>query len=235
MKQRQLQSYSLKRNPKVLTKYNDFMFWKFFKVSVWLLGFNNTKLHPSFLKLATRIQNLKRCSGTTLAVQYLKECLRLCQKTLGGEVTRSNQEPRVAIRRGLPLIIPGDLRLLMESKDARVIKLVLTGLSVFRVMPAAPKLKLGTITAPHTGLVKTLPEVALVMPWAETFITSHAYFRPKRSIFTVGRQLLTLTTAGPNSKIQLVGYPVDAKAFAENPTILGHFKKFALLTSCQDL
>nr|UTQ48829.1 RNA-dependent RNA polymerase [Monilinia fructicola mitovirus 12] len=233
---RQQQSHSIKRNPRVLTKYNEFMFWKFFKVSVWLLGFNNSNLHPSFMKLARRISDLKVKSGTTMAVQYLKESLRLCQKTLGGESPRSSSEPRVAVRRGLPLIIPGDLRLLMESKDARVIKLVLTGLSVFRVMPAAPKLKLSTITDSHSGLVKTLPEIALVLPWVENFAKcSQTYFRPKRSIFTVGRQLLTLTTAGPNSKNQLVGYPIDAKAFNENPTILGHFKSFALLTNCRDL
>jgi hypothetical protein len=98
-----------------------------------------------------------------MCVQYLKESLRLCQKTLGGEVARSSSEPRVAIRRGLPLIIPGDLRLRMEAKDLRVIKLVLTGLSVFRVMPAAPKLNLETITSPHSGLVTTFPEVDLIM------------------------------------------------------------------------
>nr|QHJ68502.1 RNA-dependent RNA polymerase [Botrytis cinerea mitovirus 6] len=237
MEKQSLSSNKQKWSSKELTKYNEFMFWKFFKVSVWLLGFNNSKLHPSFLKLATRIQNLKRDSGTTLAVQYLKECLRLCQKTLGGESTRSLSEPRVAIRRGLPLIIPGDLRLLMESKDARVIKLVLTGLSVFRVMPAAPKLKLGSITDPHSGLVKTFPEVPQVMLWVQnSFINNfETYFRPKKSLFTTGRSLLTLTTAGPNSKNQLVGYPIDALAFKENPTVLGHFKKLSLLTNCRDL
>jgi hypothetical protein len=54
-------------------------------------------------------------------------------------------------------------------------------------------------------------------------------------VFTVARSLLTLTTAGPNSKIQLVGYPIDAKAFIENPTLYEHFKKFSLLSNCSSL
>jgi len=50
----------------------------------------------------------------------------------------------------------------MEAKDPKIIKVVLTIISIFRVIPAYPKLKLETITNPHKGLVTTLPEVSLV-------------------------------------------------------------------------
>jgi hypothetical protein len=93
----------------------------------------------------------------------LKESLRLCQKALAGEPTTIVSDCRIAVRRGLPLIIPGDLRLLMEAKDPVVIKVVLTMLSVFRIIPSTPKLKLETITSPFSGISKTLPEVNLIM------------------------------------------------------------------------
>jgi hypothetical protein len=59
-----------------------------------------------------------RCvNGSTFSVKYLKEAFRLTTKTLAGEHPRSSYEPRVATRRGLPLIIPGSLRLKIEGKD----------------------------------------------------------------------------------------------------------------------
>jgi len=166
------------------------------------------------MKLAQRIERLYRTNGTTFTVQYLKECLRLCQKTLGGEHCSSVQEPRVAIRRGLPLIIPGVLRLEIEKKSRIVIKIVLTVLSVFRVMSAAPKIKLETITSPFSGSVTTLPEVDLIVHEIKRFFGPKAkkYFVTDKGPHHVGRSLLTLTTAGPNQRSQILGYPVDALA-----------------------
>lgn len=129
-------------------------------------------------------------------------------KTLAGEDVISSQEPRVAIRRGLPLIIPGVLRLQIEGRNQKVIKGVLTILSVYRVMKSRPKLKLETITLPHSGVVKTLPELTIISQWIKPFIGKIAEKTP----YTVRRKLKLLTTAGPNSSLQLVGYPIDAIA-----------------------
>jgi len=166
------------------------------------------------MKLVQRIERLYRANGTTFTVQYLKECLRLCQKTLGGEQVSSSQEPRVAIRRGLPLIIPGVLRLEIEKKSRVVIKIVLTLLSVFRVMSAAPKIKLETITSPFTGMVTTLPEIDLIVHQVKKFYGPKAtkYFITDRGPHDASRSLLTLTTAGPNQRNQIIGYPIDALA-----------------------
>lgn len=138
-------------------------------------------------------------------------------KTLGGEVTLSSQEPRVATRRGLPLIIPGALRLLIEAGDPVIIRVVFTVLSVYRVIPAYPKLKLGTITSPFSGVYKDLPELDLVLPLLErnSFLNNfikEKYFKVATGPFTVGRSLRLLTSAGPNSGTQLFGYAIDAFA-----------------------
>jgi hypothetical protein len=179
-----------------------------------------------------------KLSGMTFTCQYLKECVRLCQKRIAGEHTQSSDEPRVAICRGLPLIIPGDLRLRMEAKDLRIIKVVLTVLSVFRVMPAAPKLKLETITSPFKGVFKTTPEIISVVQQLKlSFIDKKTkeYFDADRSPFVVRRRLITLTTAGPNHKNQLLGYPLDALALTRNPKLLKAFTVFAINTNCQGL
>lgn len=136
-------------------------------------------------------------------------------KSLGGEVTQSSSEPRVASRRGLPLIIPGALRLLIEAGEPKIIRVVFTILSVYRVIPAYPKLKLGTITSPHSGVIKDLPELDLVLPLlkANNFVSSYLqdkYFKVATGPFTVGRSLRLLTSAGPNSSNQLFGYAIDA-------------------------
>lgn len=144
-------------------------------------------------------------------------------KTLAGERPEPSKEVRVSMRRGLPLIIPGSLRLLIEAKDTSIIKYTLTMLSVFRAIPAFPKLKLETITSPSTGVLKTLPELGLAFRSLETFLKgnlSNSYFRQDISLFTVGRDLVRSTSAGPNHKLQLVAYPTDALAFAEKPDLL---------------
>jgi len=138
-------------------------------------------------------------------------------KSLGGEVTQSSSEPRVASRRGLPLIIPGALRLLIEAGEPKIIRVVFTILSVYRVIPAYPKLKLGTITSPHSGVIKDLPEIDLVLPLLKVnnFVNNYLqdkYFKVATGPFTVGRSLRLLTSAGPNSSNQLFGYAIDAFA-----------------------
>lgn len=162
-------------------------------------------------------------SGKSFTISYLKEAHRLTMKTLAGESTEPG-EVRVAMRRGLPLIIPGSLRLLIEAKDTRIIKYVLTMLSVFRVIPSYPKLKLETITSPHKGLVKTLPEMGLAFRILENkFLQGNLmkqYFRQDISLFTVGRPLYRSTSAGPNSRSSLLGFPLDAFAFELNPNLI---------------
>jgi hypothetical protein len=156
--------------PKSFVSFSIKAYWKFFWVSVWLLARNHQNSVPSLKKLAIRIERLLKLSGFSFSVQYLKEVYRLTTKTLAGEQVEPDLMVRVAMRRGLPLIIPGDLRLLMEAKDPVIIKLVLTIVSIFRVIPAYPKLKLETITAPFKGLMTSTPELSLVFKDLENLV-----------------------------------------------------------------
>jgi hypothetical protein len=182
-----------------------------------------------------RIQKLVKLSGLTFTVQYLKECLRLVQKAIANEPAQSSDEPRVATRRGLPLIIPGELRISIEKGDLRVTKLVLTVLSVFRVMPAFPKLKLETITGPFKGVFKTTPEIIPVCSQIKSRFKIPRYFVTDKSSHVRWTPLLTLTTAGPNHRSQLLGYPLDALALSQDPNLLKVYTIFAMKTGCQDL
>lgn len=110
------------------------------------------------LELSNRIDSLWRHNGDDFTVTYLKEAHRLFVKAISGQPESCKTCPRLATRRGLPLIIPGSLRLRIEAGELDVIKLVLTLLSVFRVMRAKSKLKLETITAPFKGVATILPD-----------------------------------------------------------------------------
>ncbi|WAK72409.1 MAG: RNA-dependent RNA polymerase [Bremia lactucae associated mitovirus 1] len=217
------------------------MYFKFIRISVWLLGYSHSNVSLSIRKLSLRIEKLVKLSGMTFTCQYLKECLRLCQKHVANEVTTSSSEPRVATRRGLPLIIPGELRLLLEKegRDPKLVKLVLTILSAFRVMPAQPKLRLETITSPFSGLYKTTQEIIPVISMVKNnflpFKGKGSYFYMDTSPNIEGRALLNLTTAGPNHKCQLLGFPLDALAFTRNPKLLKAFNTLCVFTKHQDI
>lgn len=225
---------------KKFTKFSVKKLYNLINVSVWLFRMRHTTIHTESLRLGRRIEHLLTVNGPTFTVLYLKEAHRLMSKTLGGESVRSSNEPRVASRRGLPLIIPGYLRLQIEAKEISVIRLVFTILTVYRVIPAYPKLKLGTITSPFSGLVKTLPELTQVLPFLEQygFLTPRVrskYFGKADGPFTVWRRMKLLTSAGPNSRNQLLGYAIDAFAWRNNPVLLETFRKFALLTNSKDV
>jgi len=110
--------------------------------------------------LGKRIIYLQEHNGPKKTVAYLKECLRLLQHFMAGSPTSTPQkdgEVRVKSRRGLPTIIPGSLRLLIEAKEPNVIRVISTILSIFRIIKYPGQLKLQTITDPFKGMSSTLP------------------------------------------------------------------------------
>jgi hypothetical protein len=108
--------------------------------------------------MITSIKNLTAKNGTVFAVLYLKEAHRLFMKSLAGQPEKCETLIRVATRRGLPLIIPGSLRLLIESGDLVSIRLVGSILSIYRVLKVKANLKINTITDVFTGSSQTLPD-----------------------------------------------------------------------------
>lgn len=101
----------------------------------------------------------------------------------------------ISIVRGIPTIIPGNLRLLMHSRDLSVIRGVLSLLSVFRIMKIPSTLKLESITGPFTGLDSTLPKYELIK--IKQVLPVFPQIRPIK--------LKLLRSAGPNCKVSMLG------------------------------
>lgn len=113
-------------------------------------------------------------------------------------------------------------------------------LTVYRTMTSTPKLRLGTITDPFSGNLKTTGEIKPIMQYViKNFFSAKAekIFRghEDKSPFIVGRNLLVLTTAGPNVSNQLTGYPLDSKIYENNPVLLKAYLILSKYLKCQDL
>jgi len=82
---------------------------------------------------------------------YLKECLRIVHHFIAGTLVHLSEGIPVDLTGGLPRMIPGPLRSKLRLKDPKSIRVVLTVLSVFRVIDIKGQLKLSTITDPFKG------------------------------------------------------------------------------------
>jgi hypothetical protein len=122
-------------------------------------------------------------------VLYLKECHRLTMKCLSGQ-SEVSKLMRVATRRGLPLIIPGTLRLLIEKEDVPTIRVVLTILSMYRIITIPGVVKISTITSPFNGLSEVLLKDEIKAALSQLEWTKVRFKRNAR--------LLQSVTSGPN-------------------------------------
>lgn len=156
-----------------------------------------------------------------MTVQYLKGAKLLLDHYVSGNPTRimaRDGEVRIASLHGLPLIVPKSIRHLIMVMDHSTIKVVQAILSVFRVLPAKPILKLSTITDPFSGLTTKLNWNKI----AEVWLT---HFEPIRGINPKGlSELLLLKTAGPNFKPSILGAAADAYSHKLNGNSLGPLK-----------
>nr|UPW42155.1 MAG: putative RNA dependent RNA polymerase [Guangdong mito-like virus 3] len=205
--------------------------YKYGWLLIWLLG--NRDVRAEAMLLIDRIRLLYKSNGSLFTVMYLKESHRLIMKALAGQPQKCETPMRVATRRGLPLIIPGRLRLLIEDKVANpgVIRLVLSIITVYRVIRAKPVLKLSTITSPFTGIYSKVLMQELTSLHESRFsgfipgIPEGFWIWKLRGFrFRQGGRLLPLLSAGPNVKVSLVGAILDAIAFSEEPNLLEAFK-----------
>jgi hypothetical protein len=113
-------------------------------------------MHKNILELWNR-------NGSLFLTQYLSECVRAVICWAGSESFVSNKVRVKLSSAGLPVIIPASLRVRMyqmkrsSTEGWLITKVVLTVLSVYRVIGCPPNLKLGTITDPFTGVTRSLP------------------------------------------------------------------------------
>lgn len=181
---------------------------RYARLVLWLLGVTDKN---GYLVLINRIHSLIEKSGNKYATLYLKECVRLCHHWVAGRPTTCPQldgSVRVATRRGLPLIIPGLLRLQMEGGDWVCVRVVLTYLSVFRIIKFPGVLKLSTITDPFKGISSVVAPIEVAVVWKR-----FTPFLPTVPVSSLGvERPLILKTAGPNDRISILGAPMDAAA-----------------------
>jgi len=186
----------------------------------------DTKGSVKFLKLLnSRIVSLVGTNGWSFTFLYLKECLRLTIRALGGqpETSWNNSIPRVKRDfSGLPTIIPTSLRQALRepAKNVGIVRVTLCVLSVFRVfkVPVAPSLE--SITLPFNGTSRTF----------DYLIISKALNKLNLKVkFSIFKGFIS-ESSGPNSKFATWGSTIDALAFLEYPRQFLTFVRIALIT-----
>lgn len=187
----------------------------FARILVWLLS--ETKVKREVFMMVSSFNTMYKKNGSLFLIQYLKEATRLTMKAISGNPEECKTFPRVATRRGLPLIIPGPLRIRIESKCVRSIQLVLSLLTVYRILKAPGELKLSTITDLFSGERKIFTKLEL-----ESALQRLGCFKAPK--LADDAYLLPSIKAGPNFPIAALGASIDAYAFAKDPELLKNFE-----------
>jgi len=86
----------------------------------------------------------------------------------GTKVTPTQGVP-LALKGGLPRIIPGPLRKEIRLGNPLVIRAVLTSLAVFRIIKCEGTLKLSSITDPFKGSSPVLPDYEISLALRSLF------------------------------------------------------------------
>jgi len=110
----------------------------------------------------------------------------------------------IGLAGGLPLIIPGSLRLLLRAKDHKTIRGVLSTLAVYRIMKMPCVLKLETITDPFKGQCLTLPKHEII-DGLEALGISVPKYGQRPYHLTLSNPLIYLLSAGPNDSVSMLG------------------------------
>lgn len=200
----------------------------FFRIPVWILGLNGhwTK---GFKPLHAAVVQLWRSNGSEMTVKYLAEVTRAVVCWGGNEKFRTSKgAPYISITgRGIPKIIPPYLRYYMiqmktcSSEEGKVIyRAVLTVLSIFRVIGCYPKVKLGTITQPFTGVTLELPE------WEIKKVID--LFKVPIKITKLPNPMTIVESAGPNYAKATWGSPLDAIALTQHLPIWEAWARYCL-------
>lgn len=139
--------------------------FKYLGVLVWI--FNAKPIYKDLKILVNNILHLWKRSGSNFTFLYLKECCRLIVRALSG-VPEDNSFitlGKIIVKRdrhGIPTIIPLPLRKFLYAKRESRVQLLLSLLSLYRVMPSVQKPKFNTITDPFNGTSEMLDQGELV-------------------------------------------------------------------------
>jgi hypothetical protein len=115
-------------------------------------------------------------------------------------------------RSGIPLMIPGFLRIRIREREADVIRCVLTLSSLFRCMKSTPRLKIESIVDSFKGVTPRLPETEVSQIWERFFSKFKVTLREAK--------LLPSVSAGPNHRVALFSLIADGLAMRNSPELL---------------
>jgi hypothetical protein len=114
-----------------------------------------------------RVRQLYKHQGLPGAVKYLKASMVVTQQVIAGHHTHDITPlgPRISRSKGgLPRLFPVEVRKRISSGDHRVLKWVLTMLSLFRVMIYDSEPKFSTITKNSTAVISKLTYYSKLVP-----------------------------------------------------------------------
>lgn len=197
----------LKLSKKVWIKSKDLK--RYFEIIIWITS--SSEIKESIVILEQRIKKLINRSGWDFTFHYLKEVLRSVIRILAGQ-SAVQLEKSVVVKRdpsGLPTIIPLYLRKIIMnngeySKNRLFIVCILTALSVFRVFPTKPKVKLSSIVKPFNGISRTISDELIKVALKELNIHKLNLKEPKP---------LIIESSGPNGVKSTWSASIDVLAF----------------------
>nr|QKW91256.1 RNA-dependent RNA polymerase [Botrytis cinerea mitovirus 9] len=196
-------------------------FRSYIVITYWLLGIKD--ISKSLIQFGDRIQILINKSGFNFAHLYLKECMRLTIRVLAGQPDKCMKIHVKVDVNGLPKILPYNLRKILLLKGGnlqsyrRKLIGILTLLSIFRVFPTSPKVKMNTITDEFKGSIRTFDKSIVISALKDMG------FNRKSLTGRYNTSLIGGEAAGPNSRKSAWGSLIDALAFIHNPRPIFEF------------
>jgi len=185
------------------------------------------KYYAHFVVLCERIISLYKRSGRKFTIFYLKECSRATIQWFAGQTYIPNPEVWIALKSGLPLIIPGPLRYLIRqiksggdsTLGTRLLRGVLSVFQFWRVMKMPGSVpKWNTITDPSTATsLPSINEVDLAVKLLPSL-------KVQRTV-----EWRISEVSGPNTPIATLGLLLDASAFWLEPKVLISFLRFIFI------
>jgi len=169
-----------------------------------------------------RIKTLVKNHGWDFAFQYMKLSLQLTVQALNGSPIFGMSSPRVKRDHyGMPTIIPAPLRAILRDKShkdwLKVSKATFTVLSIFRVFTTKVSPVTDTITAPFTGISRSLNKTVL-----------HTVIKEMKIRIKPGKfEGFVSEKAGPNGSKATWTSHLDALAFVASPLQLIAFHVLA--------
>ncbi|ASL68498.1 RNA-dependent RNA polymerase [Ocimum basilicum RNA virus 2] len=157
------------------------------------------------LHMSRRILALYRKNGALFTAKYLKQCSHAVLVYVGsqGELLTNLSVPVSLTRKGLPRIIPSMFRKRIMQGDREVLRLVLTVLSLYRLMKVGPK---GWRRIAHKTIhIPSYRPSEETMEWSKKLLTSGAsmlaaYVPKYRELpINFGFSWYPVFTSGPNT------------------------------------